>query len=180
MRTKKATTRNLLPHHLKLIKGSGIKDEVAEARGYRSITKPATLSRLGFSEKQAALVPALLHPIWDVFGENTRAQSRPDNPRLRDEKPIRYENVPKMGVALDVNPLARERVLAPRDDLFITEGIRKGDSLASRGLAAIALLGVWNWRGTDKSGALTALADWEKVSLKGRTVNIIFDSDVIT
>ena len=72
------------------------------------------------------------------------------------------------------------RVRRSTNDLFITEGIRKGDAAVSKGLACVALLGVWNWRGTDESGAITVLPDWEEIHLKGRTVYIVFDSDVMT
>ena len=63
--------------------------------------------------------------------------------------------------------------------LFITEGIKKGDALVSRGLCAIALIGVWNWRGTNEHGGKTAFPAWERVALNGRKVYIVFDSDVM-
>ena len=62
---------------------------------------------------------------------------------------------------------------------YITEGARKADAAVSRRLCCIALLGVWNYRGTNKHGGLTALADWELIALKGRKVYICFDSDVM-
>jgi hypothetical protein len=63
--------------------------------------------------------------------------------------------------------------------LFVTEGVKKGDALVSQGLCAIALIGVWNWRGTNEFGGKTALADWEHVALNGRQIYIVFDSDVM-
>ena len=63
--------------------------------------------------------------------------------------------------------------------LFITEGIKKGDALVSRGLCAIALIGVWNWRGTNEHGGKTALPEWEYIALNDREVYIVFDSDVM-
>jgi len=36
--------------------------------------------------------------------------------------------------------------------LFITEGIPKGDAAVTIGLCCIALLGVWNFRGTNDAG----------------------------
>src|SRR5204863_5893664 len=54
----------------------------------------------------------------------------------------------------------------------------KGDALVSRGECAVALLGVWNWRGTNSEGGKTALADFESVALNGREVYLAFDSDV--
>ena len=49
----------------------------------------------------------------------------------------------------------------------------------SRGRCAVALLGVWNWRGRNDEGGLTALAEWDYVALNDREVYIVFDSDVM-
>jgi hypothetical protein len=45
-------------------------------------------------------------------------------------------------------------------------------------LCCCALLGVFNFRGTNEAGGKTALADWESVVLNDRDVYIVFDSDV--
>jgi hypothetical protein len=47
-------------------------------------------------------------------------------------------------------------------------------------MCCIALIGVWNWRGRNDDGGLTALADWELIHLKARDVYLVFDSDVMT
>jgi hypothetical protein len=97
--------------------------------------------------------------------------------------------MPHRGATIDINPLALEKVTDWRQPLWITEGVRKGDALVSAGVAAIALYGVWNWRGTDESGAVLRLGDWDEIPLKGkvrgrdpqgRSVYIVFDSDVAT
>ena len=68
----------------------------------------------------------------------------------------------------------------PSVPLFITEGIKKGDALVSRGLCAVTLLGVWSWRGTNEHGGKTVLYEWDYVALNnGRRVYIVFDSDVM-
>jgi hypothetical protein len=175
-------SERLAPNHKALIRKSAISSEIAEARGYRTVDSPQLLKMRGFNNRQVKLVPCLLIPIWDVFGKNERVQIRPDKP-WKDRasgKEQKYENPPGVGVTLDVNPKVRRKVLNAQRALFITEGIRKGDSLASKGQAAIALYGVWNWRGADESGAVTALADWERIPLEGRPVYIVFDSDVMT
>ena len=43
----------------------------------------------------------------------------------------------------------------------------------------MALIGVWNWRGTNGRGGKTALPEWEHVALNGRKVYVVFDSDVM-
>jgi Domain of unknown function (DUF3854) len=66
----------------------------------------------------------------------------------------------------------------PRVPLFITEGIPKGDAALSIDLCCVALLGVWNWRGSNEAGGKTALADWESIALNGRGIYLAFGSDV--
>jgi hypothetical protein len=82
-------------------------------------------------------------------------------------------------MVLDVHPFGREMLSDPTVPLFITEGIKKGDALVSRKLCAVALLGVWSWRGRNDEGGLTALAEWEYIALNEREVYIVFDSDVM-
>ena len=58
-------------------------------------------------------------------------------------------------------------------------GVKKGDALVSRGLCAVAVIGVWNWRGTNDKGGKTVLPDWEHIALNTRQIYIVFDSDVM-
>ena len=83
-------------------------------------------------------------------------------------------------MVLDLHPFARSLVGDPKCPLFVTEGVKKGDALVSRGCCAASLLGVWNWRGTNQQGGKTALAEWEDMALNGRQVYTVFDSDVMT
>jgi hypothetical protein len=168
----------LLPQHRKLIEDSAIRHNVAIARGYRSITRRAELERLGFARSQQN-VPALLIPIWGVTGEVVNYQSRPDEPRIREGKRVKYETPAKSRMALDVHPHARQWLNDISRPLFFTEGSRKGDAAVSSGLCCIALLGVWNWRGRSDGDGIAALADWELIALKDREVYIAFDSDVM-
>jgi hypothetical protein len=54
----------------------------------------------------------------------------------------------------------------PRIPLWISKGRKNADSLASRGACALALLGVWNWRGTNAFGGKTVLPEMRKASVK--------------
>ncbi|MGC4105372.1 MAG: DUF3854 domain-containing protein [Thermomicrobiales bacterium] len=83
-------------------------------------------------------------------------------------------------MVLDVPPGCRDRLGDPSIPLFITEGARKADAAASQGLCCIAVLGVWNWRGTNAQGGTVALPDFEVMALNGRDVYLVFDSDVVT
>jgi hypothetical protein len=174
----------LLPHYLEqLTQGSGIALEVITARGYRSILGPegySELKRLGFSHAQAQNTAGLRIPIWTPDGRNGLVVYRPDSPRLDSKgRIIKYELPKGAGVHLDCPPVCRPKLADPRIPLWITEGSKKGDALASHDLCAIDLLGVWNFKGRNNFGGTTILADWDYIPLKGRHVRIVFDSDVM-
>lgn len=166
-------------HQAMLLEESGINVQLVQQRGYRTVKHKADLERLGFGRAQRN-VPALLIPIYGPTGEIVLYQSRPDNPRIgKGGKPIKYETPAGSRMALDVHPATRGRLGDPTVPLFITEGVKKGDALVSKGLCAISLIGVWNWRGTNEQGGKTALPEWEYVALNGRQIYIVFDSDVM-
>lgn len=144
------------------------------------MTDPAELKRLGFSLKQQN-VPALLIPIYSPTGEQRLYQARPDTPRLNDKgKPVKYETPAGSQMSLDMHPSVKDEAADPKTPLWITEGIKKGDALATHGLCAVALIGVWNFRGTNDKGGKAALPEWEFIALNKREVYIVFDSDVMT
>ena len=75
---------NLATHHYTMLHSdSAIAEEVITARGYCSVSHPDDLRDLGFSKAQARTAPVLAIPLWDVHGEQTGWQIRPDSPRLR-------------------------------------------------------------------------------------------------
>jgi replicative DNA helicase len=162
-------------HQQQLVEESGITPQVILDRGYRTVTTKAELNRLGFSKTQQ-LAPALAIPMYGPTGELVTHQIRPDSPRKdRDGKPIKYETPAKSRVHLDVHPSQTERVKDREDPLWITEGVKKADCLVSHGQCAVALQGVWCWQ---KDGL--PLPEWEDIKLHGRTVYVVFDSDVMT
>jgi len=169
----------ILPDHQALITRSAISPEVAAARGYWSARSRAELRRLGFADYQCR-VPALVIPVWNVLGEIAFYQSRPELPRVVRGKPVKYETPAGVGLVLDASPLVRAKLADPNVPLWITEGVRKGDSGVSAGLCCIALPGgVFGFRGTNEFGGKAALADWEYIPLNDREVFICFDSDVM-
>ena len=106
-------------------------------------------------------------------------KSAPTRPRIVKGKAVKYETPKGSSMALDVHPFARAKLGDPKTPLFITEGIKKGDALVTRGLCAVALVGVWNFRGKNGHGGKTVLPDWEHIALNDREVYIVFDSDVM-
>jgi hypothetical protein len=168
----------LLPQHATKICSSGITAEVAEERGYVSADTKAQLEREGFAPAQRR-PPALVIPIFDVLGQRAGGQLRPDEPRMIAGRPAKYETRSGQRMLLDVPPRVRSRLGDPSVPLVVTEGPLKADAAVSAGLACIALLGVWNWRGANKHAGTVMLPDWENVALNGRRVVIAFDSDAM-
>jgi hypothetical protein len=170
-------------HERMLVQESGIAPEIVQQRGYRTVTVQAELRRLGFGLTQSS-TPALLIPLYGPTGDIAGYQARPDQPRNLDGRSLKYEMPSGARMVLDVHPAARSLLGDPSVPLFITEGTKKGDALVSRGVCAVALLGVWGWRGRNNADGLTALPEWESIALKGRhgprDVYIVFDSDVMT
>ena len=168
---------NLLQHHLDHLHASGISDEVIKERGYESVLGKKRLADIGFSSAQQRPIGILI-PLFAPDGSAAGWQYRPDNPRIEEGKPLKYETPFGGNVRVDVPPRCRTYLGDPSIDLWFTEGIKKGDALASHGLCAADLLGVWGFKGKNRDGGITFLADFDNIALKGRRVIIGYDSDV--
>lgn len=148
------------------------------------------LGKLGFPSwaiREDYFYPGLWLPMYDPRGRKLPGQWKPRNPvPNRDGKMMKYASA-KSPSRLDVHPrwsrdpdpdgreAALPAILDPDVPLWITEGIKKADSLTSRGICTVALAGVYNWRNSHAT-----LGDWEDVRLKGREVTICFDADTVT
>jgi hypothetical protein len=165
----------LFPQHQALLVASRVSPEVAREREYASVDQHSQLVSAGFARSTKVSVPGLLQPRWLADGRRDGVQYRPDVPRIdKNGKPRKYENPYGQGIALDVHPRSQPLLRDVGIPLWVPEGQRKGDSLVTAGLCAVALCGVdcWGRRGT-------ALPDWREVALEGREVVIAFDSDVV-
>lgn len=171
------------PDHLAMLAESGITSEYALARGYETITDTRRLVDLdghghGITPK-GRNVPGLLVPQLRVDGSTWGYQYRPDVPRLRDGKTVKYETPYQQRNGLDIPPGMAEMLADPNVPLFITEGVKKADCGAIHGLCIVALSGVWNWLTTSSAGGKMALPEWRDVALNNnRRVVIAFDGDV--
>ena len=171
--------KTLLPSHREmLVSSSGIGEDVIAARGYFSATTRADLKRIGFPVSQQ-IAPTLVVPVWGVGGEIRHYQHRPDTPRMRSGKIVKYETRAGTSMIVDVHPNIRGQIRDPAIPLFITEGIKKADAAITGGMCCIGLLGVYNWRGTNEHGGKAALPDWEYIPLNERLVYLCFDSDAM-
>ncbi|MCB8939226.1 MAG: DUF3854 domain-containing protein [Ardenticatenaceae bacterium] len=178
--------------HLTMLRdGSGIGDAVVAARGYRTITDEADLVKLGFDLRQCR-VPGLLLPLHTTDGTLGPAIYRPDNPRVVEnrrkklddgthpQQVIKYEQPKGEPVRVDCPPVCQPQLVDPKVTLFITEGQKKADALATLGACAIALTGVWNWKQRNKYGGTVFTNDLDYIAWENRPVYLVFDSDVLT
>jgi hypothetical protein len=150
---------------------------VIEARGYWTATDWTDLDGLGFksTQKHAGRFPALMIPQYGPDGEYVYTVMRPDRPRINAKgKAIKYEQPAAYGLRLDVPLPCLQRLRDPDWDLWWTEGAKKVDALASRGLVAVNTPGVDGWRSPN------AIPDLFGIPLKDRRVICAYDSDVLT
>lgn len=154
---------------------SGIDLGIIQERGYRTVRSRAEL--LEFSKWQRRL--GLRVPMFSPDGITQSCQLRPDKPISRKNGSApKYETPQGSGVIIDVHPAMQEEARAGDEDLFVVEGVKKSDSLASRGAPAVALAGVWMAH-VPKSKPRRLLPCWDHVRLEGRRVYIGFDSDLL-
>jgi putative DNA primase/helicase len=168
-------------HYAMLHGDSAIAEALIATRGYQTLTDPGDLRDLGFSKAQARTAPGLLIPLWNIHGERMGWQFRPDAPRLSAKgTEIKYENPAGSQLTLDIHPTMQPLLKDPTIPLWITEGVKKGDAMASQGACTIALMGgVWGFKGTNQYGGKNViLPDWQYVPLNDRLVYVVYDSDI--
>ena len=171
----------LSPEHQQQLQDSAISPEVIAARGYASSTSMAALRRLGFSQAQQR--HGLLIPVYTVWGSLAFHVLRPNEPRIPYGKtrPAKYEFPHGLHMCLDVPnlPWVRQALKNPTIPLWVTEGSKKADSLASKGVCAVSVIGVWNFRGTNDDGGKALLGDFEPIAFNDRLLYLVYDSDVM-
>src|SRR5215217_1226037 len=169
-----AKLRERLEHRWREVtEESAIDPAVALERGYYLEKTKRGLGRLGFKRSQQR-APAIVIPRFSPSGERIPPQIKPDKPLVEERngksRPRKYETPAGMGMRLSVPRRAIPMMRDAQRTLYITEGDKKADALASVGECCISLQGVECWR---------VLEDWEEVKLYGREVVIAFDADVM-
>ncbi|MDP2989686.1 MAG: DUF3854 domain-containing protein, partial [Kiritimatiellota bacterium] len=174
----------LLQVHLDHLLASAIDLETIRRRGYKTIYVKKDFDAYGagaFAPRQRR-APGILIPLYGVPEKAVVGyQYRPDSPRAGAAgRPIKYENPSGASVRIDVPPACFDQLGNPAIPLFITEGVKKEDALASRGACVIGLTGVWAFKGKNRDGGITVLADFDYIAWKDRIIYFCFDSDIIT
>src|SRR5215203_5527186 len=169
-----AKLRKRLDHRWReVIEESAIDPAVASERGYYLEKTKRGLERLGFKRSQQR-APAIVIPRFSPSGASIPPQIKPDNPLVEERngksRQRKYETPAGTPVRLSVPLRAVPMMRDSQQTLYITEGDKKADALASVGECCISLQGVQCWR---------VLEDWEEVKLYGREAVIAFDADVM-
>jgi hypothetical protein len=169
-------------HRDELTNGSHIPSDVAEERGYRSLSwSPEDRTDQHWLRQQRFPVwvrdsdygSGLLIPMYSPLGELIGGQLKPPEPVPGPDGRLRkYASPVGRSNRIDVHPRNWGRVADPDVPLIIIEGIKKADALAGAGACAIALTGVSNFRNKFRT-----LPDWEDVPLRDREVIVCFDAD---
>lgn len=180
------TTIELAPDHQRQLQESAISPEIIGERGYRSIAPGSVYDwrQLAGDIHSEDLLRKVLHkgglafPLYRVAGDKPYTWVlRPDQPRQSKEgKPIKYEYPRGANNILDVLPRYGRALGDPTVDLWITEGAKKADALASAYGGAIVPVnenGVWGWRSKGK-----LLDDFKSIVWEGRRVIVAPDGDV--
>jgi putative DNA primase/helicase len=164
-------------HRKELAEASAISNEMIAERGYRTFERHdrEELAGFGIHIYGYDVFPGLLLPMFRATGELISAQFKPARPITIQGRSVKYLSPRGQGNRLDVHPRNRCAIADPTVPLWITEGIKKSDSLTSRGCCVVTLTGVFNWR-----NRFGTLGDWEDVRLKGRDVVLCFDADART
>jgi len=170
--------RSILAHHAKHLADSGLDAGFCRDAGIYSETSVARIrSLIGCSETTAKkLGPVIVFPFYDLDGRNSYCQIRPDNPRQRDGKPLKYESPKGRSSEIYIPPSVRD-YLSGSGELLITEGAKKALKSVHEGFPTIALAGVWNFKAKGDASLLPTL---ERIQWQNREVKIVFDSDAAT
>ena len=135
-----------------MLAASAITPEHAQARGYETITDRRRLGKLGIVKAARNCVPGLLVPMLRIDGSTWGYQYRPDVPRWRNGRIVKYETPYQQRNGVDVPPGVADWLGDPSVPLWVTEGVKKADCGAHYGLCIVALPGVWSWMGTNTAG----------------------------
>lgn len=185
--------RTLDPHHAAMLDASAIDPTIQRERGYISITpgsvhdwRQLTAPHNLHSDKhlrQLLHQGALAFPLYRLGASQPHTWVlRPDLPRVGpDGKPRKYELPQGTLNVLDLLPRYAGAINDPSIPIWLTEGAKKSDALASAYGPAILPInegGVWSWRGRNSRGGKTAIEDLELVAWESRRVVIAPDGDV--
>lgn len=170
------TLAGILPHHLAELRKSGLSDSIIVAAGIQSVANPQRLEAiLGRRKMPKRMAPALVFPFVSAEGQNGYCRIKPDNPRRKGERVVKYESPIGRANEIYLPPGVAEVLNRPDAELLLTEGEKKSLKATQEGFPCIGLVGVYGWKDGKSERMLPSL---ERIDWRGRQVRIVFDSDV--
>ncbi len=177
------------PNHVADLRKSGLSDGQIEACGFATIRDSRKINEILKWKGENSLGWCLGIPYRRSDGSwipvKEFARLKPDAPRMRDGKSVKYESPVGSGVRLYFPPATCKVLMDARVPLLVTEGEKKAAKADQEGFACIGLGGVEAWskkreKGPDgkKASKRELISDFDAVSLAGREVFIVFDSDL--
>lgn len=170
--------------HQAQLSASAISAAIRHQRGYGTVTDRAAWIALGGAPITGLhQYHGLAFPVYRLGRSEPYAWVlRPDYPRMRRGRPIKYEWPKGVAPCFDVLPHYRAALGDPHIPLWFTEGAKKADALATAygdAIVPVNLNGVWGFRGTNRVGGKLVLPDIDEIAWNGRPVVLAFDSDVV-
>jgi putative DNA primase/helicase len=167
----------LLDHHREALHARGLTDDMIKAAGFYSESRPEALAAvLGWERPAKKLVPAIVIPYPpDASGRNGYCRARPDRPRIRDKKPVKYESPVKQPNRVYVPPGVAPVLANAQSELLVTEGEFKAAVCTQFGFPCVGLTGAYGWK---RSKAERLITELEQIAWNGRQVRIVYDSDI--
>jgi len=171
----------LLPQHTEQLERSAIPAAIRRERGYWSATTLEEWQRRdGDMAEYQRRIPGLAIPVYRLGAAKPYTLIlRPDDPRIPEKKPIKYEWPAGKPLCIDILPRYHDSLKDTDIPIWFTEGAKKADAITGLGQSIIpaSLNGVWCWRNPNADGKSIPLADFDQLALKGRRVVLAFDSD---
>jgi hypothetical protein len=176
---------NVLPHHRKELLASGISAACVKDAGIYSSSDPIHIARLlGWNEQAKPIRDmgsCIVFPFMDSAGRQTGyARIKPDHPRERKGKVVKYESPLKQPNRAYFCPGIGATIEDSALPLFYTEGEKKALSATLHGFACVGLVGVYGFakKREDRSEPFEFIPGLECIPLEGRPAYVAFDSDI--
>ncbi len=174
----------LSEHHIKLLRTElNLSQAIINSRHYKSVMDSKNLKQIGLSQN---LGQGVIIPLNTPDGLSGQIVYRPDEPReIKNKKAdsqlrtAKYFFPNKQKVFLDCPLDCKELIKNPSVPLWITDDPIKADVLATQGLCAIAIVGIWDYAGKKNREEIVRLSDWDHIELVGRPIRILFDREVL-
>src|SRR5215831_376954 len=162
--------RVLWEKHKNDLYGSGLSPHTIQLSGCYSVA--STKHILGFEEGPGLAIP-YPDPTGGVEVFVRVKLDKPGTDGKRYRSPVGSKN--RLYIPPNFEHDAIQDASVP---LYLTEGEKKALKACQEGLVCLALAGVWCWKTQDAAGRSVPIPDLDRITWEGRTVTIVFDSDL--